>query len=74
MRLKDLCADEMPREKMLSKGAGVLTNTELLAILLRTGRDGMNVIDMARELIMSGGGSLGGIAEKVQQKAALGHS
>ena len=63
MRLKDLCADEMPREKMLSKGTGALTNTELLAILLRTGRDGMNVIDMARELIMSGGGSLGGIAE-----------
>ena len=63
MRLKDLCADEMPREKMLSKGTGALTNTELLAILLRTGRDGMNVIDMARELIVSGGGTLGGIAE-----------
>jgi DNA repair protein RadC len=63
MRLKDLCADEMPREKMQTKGSGALTNTELLAILLRTGRDGLNVIDMARELIMSGGGTLGGIAE-----------
>ena len=58
MRLKDLCADEMPREKMISKGAEALSNTELLAILLRTGRGGTNVIDMARELLQSGDGSL----------------
>lgn len=62
MRLKEMCADEMPREKMMSKGAEVLSNTELLAILLRTGRDGKNVIDMARELLMDAGGQLGGIA------------
>lgn len=63
MRLKDLCADEMPREKLMSKGAESLSNTELLAILLRTGRDGVNVIDMARELLKSGDGSLNGLAE-----------
>ena len=62
MRLKDFCADEMPREKMIGKGARALSNTELLAILLRTGRDGLNVIDMARELLQSGDGSLNGIA------------
>lgn len=63
MRLKEMCADEMPRERMLAKGAGALSNVELLAILLRTGRDGQNVIDMARELLQSGDGSLAGIAE-----------
>ena len=63
MKLKDFCADEMPREKMIGKGAGALSNTELLAILLRTGRDGMNVIDMARELLQSGDSTLNGIAE-----------
>ena len=63
MRLKDLCADEMPREKMLEKGAGALSNVELLAILLRTGRGGMNVIDMARELFKRGDGTLSGLAE-----------
>lgn len=63
MKLKDFCADEMPREKMISKGARTLSNTELLAILLRTGRDGVNVIDMSRELLQSGDGSLNGIAE-----------
>ena len=62
MKLKDFCADEMPREKMICKGASALSNTELLAILLRTGRGGMNVIDMARELLQSGDGSLNGIA------------
>lgn len=63
MRLKEMCVDEMPRERMLAKGAGALSNVELLAILLRTGRDGQNVIDMARELLQSGDGSLAGIAE-----------
>lgn len=63
MRLKEMCVDEMPRERMLEKGAAALSNVELLAILLRTGRDGQNVIDMARELLQSGDGSLTGIAE-----------
>jgi DNA repair protein RadC len=68
MRLKELCTDEMPREKMLAKGAGALSDTELLAILLRTGRGGQNVIDMARELLRSGDGSLAGIAEMSTEK------
>lgn len=68
MRLKDLCADEMPREKMLTKGAGALSDTELLAILLRVGRNGMNVIDVARELLMSGDGTLTGLAEMSIEK------
>ena len=63
MRLKEMCADEMPRERLLAKGAGSLSDVELLAILLRTGRGGQNVIDMARELLQSGDGGLAGIAE-----------
>ena len=58
MRLKELCADELPREKMMTKGCEALSNTELLAILLRVGRNGKNVIDLARELLLSGGGSI----------------
>lgn len=63
MKLKNLCADELPREKMIEKGTDSLSNVELLAILLRTGRGGVNVIDMARELLQSGDGTLAGIAE-----------
>ena len=62
MKIKDLCEDERPREKMLDKGADTLSNTELLAILLRTGTEKMNVIDVARELLKSGENKLNEIA------------
>lgn len=62
MKIKDLCEEERPREKMLTRGAAALSNVELLAILLRTGTEGMNVIDVAREVLKSGGGKLNGIA------------
>lgn len=62
MRIKDLCEDERPREKMMHKGADALSNAELMAILLRTGTGKMNVIDVARELIRSGGDKLNGVA------------
>ena len=39
MKLKEMCADEMPREKLIGKGADSLTNVELLAILLKPVRD-----------------------------------
>ncbi len=62
MKIKDLCEDERPREKMRHKGADTLSNAELLAILLRTGTEKMNVIDVAREVLKSGGGKLNEIA------------
>ncbi len=43
--------DEKPREKLLSKGAKSLSDAELLAIFLRTGRQGKNVINLAKEII-----------------------
>lgn len=62
MKIKDLCAEERPREKMLAMGAGALTNAELLAILLRTGTGGRNVVDVARELLKSCDERLGELA------------
>jgi len=43
--------DDQPREKLLKKGAGALTNSELLAILLRTGIKGTSALDLARRII-----------------------
>lgn len=43
--------EDRPREKLLKKGAGALTNSELLAILLRTGIKGASAIDLARRII-----------------------
>ncbi len=42
---------ERPREKLLSKGASSLSDAELLAIFLRTGTQGKNVIELSREII-----------------------
>ncbi len=62
MKIKELCLDERPREKMIAKGADVLSNAELLAIMLRTGTGRMNVIDVAREILKAADGKLNGIA------------
>jgi len=43
--------DDRPREKLLKKGARSLSNSELLAILLRTGTPGVSAIDLARDLL-----------------------
>jgi len=43
--------EERPREKLLKFGADKLSDTELLAILLRVGSNGKSAVDMARELI-----------------------
>ena len=37
MSMKNTPADSRPREKLLTRGAGALSDAELLAILLRTG-------------------------------------
>jgi len=51
MPLKDLPADARPREKLLARGPGALSDVELLAILLRTGIAGKGVLQMAHELL-----------------------
>jgi DNA repair protein RadC len=47
MALKDLPADARPREKLLARGPAALSDTELLALLLRTGTPGRGVFQMA---------------------------
>lgn len=51
MPLHDLPLDARPREKLLAKGAAALSDAELLALLLRTGIPGKNVLHMAQELL-----------------------
>jgi len=51
MKLNELPAWEKPREKLLREGAGRLTNTEILAILLRTGTPTKPVMELAGELL-----------------------
>ncbi len=49
-------APERPREKADRHGIGALTDAELLAIFIRTGRPGKNALAMASELLQKSGG------------------
>jgi DNA repair protein RadC len=49
--IKNWPEDERPREKLLRQGEHNLSNTELLAILLRTGIKGESAIDLARKIL-----------------------
>ena len=51
MKMLDLGLDERPREKLLRGGAASLSDSELIAILLRTGTAQLNAVDTARELL-----------------------
>jgi DNA repair protein RadC len=59
MSLKTLPADSRPREKLLARGAAALSDTELLALLLRTGTRDKGVLQMAAEVLISFGGIAG---------------
>lgn len=68
MKLKELCFDDRPREKMLEKGPSALSNAELLAIMIRTGTGKMNVVDVARTLLHAAEGRLNAIADMPVEK------
>lgn len=51
MAISDWPEMERPREKLLTHGAQVLSDAELLAIFLRTGVKGKSAVDLARELL-----------------------
>ena len=63
MRLKELCLDDRPREKLLEKGPSALSNAELLAIMIRTGTGKMNAVDVARTLLKAADGRLNSISD-----------
>jgi DNA repair protein RadC len=49
--MKDLPADQRPREKLLARGAAALADAELLALLLRTGYKGHGVLALAAQVL-----------------------
>ena len=56
MAISDWPEGERPRERLLEHGANELSDSELLAIFLRTGVKGKSAVDLARELITDFGG------------------
>jgi DNA repair protein RadC len=51
IRIKDLPGSERPRERLAEQGAEALRNSELIAILLRTGLKGMSALQIAEQLL-----------------------
>jgi DNA repair protein RadC len=51
MRIKDISLENRPRERLEKQGPSVLSDAELLAIILKTGNKDENVIDMSNRLI-----------------------
>lgn len=51
MKIKDLPKIERPREKLIKYGPEKLSNSELLAILLRTGTKNINVVDLSNKVL-----------------------
>ena len=87
LRIREIPQEERPREKLAAHGPSALTTPELIAILLRTGVVGTNVIEVARELLEKYGSLTGlsrcnvdelskirgvGFAKAVQLVAAFG--
>ena len=55
LRLKDQPAGERPRERLVARGPDALTHAELIAILLRTGLKGANVVRVAQNILLKFG-------------------
>ncbi len=50
LKISDMCKEDRPRERLCSLGAGVLTNAELLAILIGSGTQGVSALQIASQL------------------------
>lgn len=85
-RISDITEEERPREKMAIHGAAILSDAELIAVLLRTGIHGENAVEMGKRLLSEYGGIRGihqtsldefrqakgiGLAKAAQIKAAI---
>jgi len=73
--IRELADDERPRERLLRHGPGVLSDAELVAIVLGSGIRGENVIDLARRMIEGAGGLAGLVradAKSLQRTRGLG--
>jgi DNA repair protein RadC len=69
--IKSWPLQERPRERLIHYGASVLSDAELLAILLRTGVTGCSVLDLSRELLSVSKGLRGLLALPADEFVAL---
>lgn len=56
--IKNWAVDDRPREKLAAKGAGALSDSELLAILINSGNKNKSAIDLAKSILLLGKNNL----------------
>ena len=56
LRMRELPPSDQPRERLASVGPAALSDAELLAILLRVGVPGINVLQLAQQTLVTYGG------------------
>ncbi|MFM9883716.1 MAG: DNA repair protein RadC [Burkholderiales bacterium] len=71
MGINEWPIDERPRERLLAKGAGVLSDAELLAIFLRTGVRGKSAVELGRDLLARFNGVNGAFAATVAEFSSI---
>ena len=59
LTIREWASDDRPRERLLSQGAGALSDAELLAILIRSGTVQASALDLARQVLVLAGNDLG---------------
>lgn len=75
LRIKDQPASQRPRERLVANGADALNHAELIAILVRTGLQGVNAVEIG-QILVNRYGSLRALAqasrEDLQQVKGIG--
>lgn len=66
IKIKDRPPELQPRERLMSESAKVLSSEELLAILLRTGTQKQDVLELSREVLLRAGGLEGMLTQNMQ--------
>ena len=73
LKIQDLAKEDRPREKLITKGASVLSNAELIAILLGSGTQNITSIDLAKQLLKSEDHCLGRLCKRSVQELTKYH-
>lgn len=78
MMIMEMPSQERPRERLLRLGAMALSDRELLAILLRTGKQGDSALALADQVLHHFKGTLsqmaGAVPEEFQQVSGIGEA
>lgn len=71
LRIMDLPQSERPREKLLKFGVETLSNSELLAIILRTGSSNENILNLSSRILKETGGLNGLLTSSTEDYLGL---